>query len=967
MRILLSSYKFLVATAILLMVGYQVRATHLRAGEITVVRDNCNSLQFRITITVYTNTGSSVLFGGRVGEEDILDFGDGVTMLVPETPNTLRPDLGPNIGTASFTVVHTYPGPGEYTISYREPNRNEGVLNMDNSVNTRFYIETQIKIDPFLGCNNSPKLLIAPIDQACTGVAFFHNPGAYDPDGDRLTYELVTPYSDRGLPVVRYQDPATDSPRDFYLDYTTGNEDGDGPPSFTIDQDGTIEWNAPGKQGEYNIAFIIREWREIAGQGWVEVGFVRRDMQILVNDCNNERPDMIIPPDTCIEAGTTLSEVILGIDPENHPVKIEAFSEIFNFGAAQSPATISPAPDFRPSNPPFELNFEWNTICDHVKEQPYQVVFKITDNPGNTGPKLVTFKTWNIKVVGPKPVWQSATIIPNERSVALDWEDYSCTNAQTMQIYRRVDSFPYTPANCETGMPDFLGYELIQELPIAGVSNFVDTNGGSGLAPGASYCYRLVAVFPTPKGGESYMSEEICVGPILADAPVITNVTVDKTDQTNGEITIKWREPFDLDPAQFPPPYKYHVFRGTGFTGATTTRITGDTPIDQLTIVDNGLNTTDEVYHYSVVAYDANNGFVDSSAVASSVRLEAQSNLKSIEINWSAFVPWTNNSPSYPLHAIYRGPEGSTEDELELIDEVNVNVNGFVYVDEGQFNGEPLQDDQVYCYRVMTRGAYGNPQIDEPLINFSQIVCAQPSDTIPPCQVSIPISVEGPDCNNYSASDCSKAIFSNRIEWTRPNEGPCQNDILYYNVYSATSTDGAYILLASGIRDLFYVDENLPSYARCYRVSAIDRSGNEGEQSEPICIDNCPYYELPNVFTPNGDLDECNNVFSAYGKPQASDGETGGFKCGGIRAEDATKCARFVDRVVFIVYNRWGKEVYNYRSGSEGTIYIDWDGRDNNGRELSGGVYYYIAEVTFITVDPAKRNQTIKGWVHIFR
>jgi len=182
-------YKILLALIAFGWTGiHQAMATHLRAGEITVVRENCQSLTFTITITVYTNTGSSVLFGGRVGEDDILEFGDGEWILVEEQANTPRPDLGPNVGTASYTISHTYPGPGKYTISYREPNRNQGVLNMDNSVNTRFYIETEIFIDPFLGCNNTPVLLIPPIDQACTGVTFMHNPGAFDPDGDSLSY-----------------------------------------------------------------------------------------------------------------------------------------------------------------------------------------------------------------------------------------------------------------------------------------------------------------------------------------------------------------------------------------------------------------------------------------------------------------------------------------------------------------------------------------------------------------------------------------------------------------------------------------------------------------------------------------------------------------------------------------------------------------------------------------------------------
>lgn len=95
----------------------KAKATHLRAGEITVERVSCNSRQFKITVTVYTDTESSVLFGGS---QDILDFGDGSRTLVPETPNTNYPGGG-SIGIASRTFIHTFPGQGKYTISYIEP------------------------------------------------------------------------------------------------------------------------------------------------------------------------------------------------------------------------------------------------------------------------------------------------------------------------------------------------------------------------------------------------------------------------------------------------------------------------------------------------------------------------------------------------------------------------------------------------------------------------------------------------------------------------------------------------------------------------------------------------------------------------------------------------------------------------------------------------------------------------------
>jgi hypothetical protein len=179
---------------------------------------------------------------------------------------------------------------------------------------------------------------------------------------------------------------------------------------------------------------------------------------------------------------------------------------------------------------------------------------------------------------------------------------------------------------------------------------------------------------------------------------------------------------------------------------------------------------------------------------------------------------------------------------------------------------------------------------------------------------------------------------------------------------------GDFQLYAQNVLDTFFIDVNLPSFARCYKVSAVDRSGNESALSDSFCFDNCPYYELPNVFTPNGD--NCNEKFSAYSNRYAID-EHGNDGCGPVSAEDLAdrkrKCARFVDHVDLTVYNRWGKAVYTYSSGGERTIYIDWDGVDDSGKEVVAGVYYYIALVTFDSVDPGQQHKTIKGWVQVVR
>ncbi len=518
-------------------------------------------------------------------------------------------------------------------------------------------------------------------------------------------------------------------------------------------------------------------------------------------------------------------------------------------------------------------------------------------------------------------------------------------------------------------MPPGLGYELVTEVGIKDsnlvpITSYIDTNGGKGLAPGARYCYRLVAVFPLPKGGESYVSKDTCVGPILADVPIMTHVSVEKTDLATGQIRVSWRKPFEADPGQFPPPYRYALYRAIGCARGTDSVLVANN-LSDTTFLDKGLNTEDNVYNYSVFAFSSNNLPVGSSFPASSVRLTAQSQVGSIQLNWNACVPWSNKIQSVPnKHRIYRGPEGATESELVLIDEVDVLADGFMFVDRGQHGA--LEPDKTYCYRVMTRGGYGNPAIDEPLENFSQIICAQLGDTIPPCKPTV--LVNSLNCEEFLADqdNCGTNLFQNTIYWEHNRGDGCDTNILGYRIYRSVSADGDFVLLedAGIVTDTFYVDKSVASYAYCYKISAVDRSLNESELSDAVCNDNCPYYELPNVFTPNGD--NCNDLFSAYSDRNLSGEEGGGCKL----SEDAlTKCARFVESVVFRVYNRWGQEVYSYEGSirdEENSIYIDWDGKENTGNSLSSGVYYYVAEVTFDIVSPDK-TKIIKGWVHLIR
>lgn len=929
----------LLAVFFLLNCAYTAEATHIRAGEIIAELINCQSYTYRFRVIGYEDTGSDVEFGngeiyfGHGDPEDLSTENDFFTREEIDNEKLIR--------VSEFVITHTFPGPGEYTITFREFNRNADILNITNSVQTPFYVETKLVIDPFLACNNSPILLNPPVDGAVIGKQFVHNPGAYDPDGDSLSYKFVLPKQDVEEPVDGYLYP------DEY-DQTAGlnpnpiREDGSQPTEITLDPiTGELVWDSPANAGEYNVAFIIEEWRLIEGE-WIRLGYVTRDMQILVEDAENDPPELAIPADTCVVAGSELLAEVTGTDPDGDQVVLTAFGGVFE--QLSSPAQFLPDPP-APQASPATGTFRWQTDCSHVREKPYQINFRAADYDPATGPSLADFKIWNVTVVAPAPTGLTAEAAPG-KAVNLSWDNYSCAaQAETIQIWRKTDSTTFEPSNCQVGIPEGLGYELVAEVD-ANVVSFRD----EGLNPGANYCYRLVAVFPQPEGGTSYASEEACAQ-MLADAPVITKVSVDATDMANGAITIGWRSPFEIDEALFPPPYTYEVVR-IDLQNPDASGEVISTRISDTTFVDTGLNTQDQPYGYKIYLYDASEDLIDSSAVAFSVRLEPTPGVGSIELEWSADVPWSNNSPEYPYHYIYRNKvDANNENSFILIDSVNVTDGNFTYLDDGSFNGSELSDEEEYCYYVVTQGSYGNDQINPPpLINLSQVACAQPNDTIPPCTplaLNIPNgSLEG--CEAFlEGKSCDFQNYENILVWEDDTESSCDDDIRSYNIYySASGEEGTFNIIGSSNEPQF-VHGPLTSLAGCYRISSVDRSGNESELSEAVCVDNCPYYELPNVFTPNGDRD--NDTFRPM---SGSNPEAGG-------------CPRFVESVTLRVHNRWGKEVYFYESGNENSIYIDWDGRTENGDLLAAAVYYYVAEVRFITLDPAKRQQTIKGWVNI--
>ena len=99
---------------LLLFANLRAIATHIRAGEITAELIDCTANLYRFTITGYTDTGSTVKFGG--GE---INFGDGSPIQNFKTNKYDYQeilDAENEIAVTIFIREHTFPGQGVYTV-----------------------------------------------------------------------------------------------------------------------------------------------------------------------------------------------------------------------------------------------------------------------------------------------------------------------------------------------------------------------------------------------------------------------------------------------------------------------------------------------------------------------------------------------------------------------------------------------------------------------------------------------------------------------------------------------------------------------------------------------------------------------------------------------------------------------------------------------------------------------------------
>ncbi len=323
--------------------------------------------------------------------------------------------------------------------------------------------------------------------------------------------------------------------------------------------------------------------------------------------------------------------------------------------------------------------------------------------------------------------------------------------------------------------------------------------------------------------------------------------------------------------------------------------------------MDNGVgNTQDQGYLYKVVLYnDSPNRFpIGTPDEASSVFLKIVGGDNKMILHCQKNVPWINYQ-----YVIYRyNPLTFNFDSLDVTPDS-------VYFDLNLVNGTE------YCYKVKTIGTYNLSGVLDPLVNFSQENCGIPLDMEPP---------EPPTLNVQSNCDS----LYNELTWFYEDPAD-EEDVVSYNIYYKPILDGDLeqlpVSIPSGINS--FIHDPGFTMAGCYAITAVDSFDNESNYSQPIvCVDSCSYFEIPNVFTPNGD--DINDIL--YSKANS----------------------RTITRIDMKIYSRAGTLVFETQNPL-----IEWDGTYND-KYVSPGVYYYFCDVYEIRLT-GEEVRNVSGFIHI--
>jgi gliding motility-associated-like protein len=494
--------------------------------------------------------------------------------------------------------------------------------------------------------------------------------------------------------------------------------------------------------------------------------------------------------------------------------------------------------------------------------------------------------------------------IPEGKFIRLNWKSFGTVVISGFSIYRRDAASSFIPDSCSAGIPASAGFTKVGYASGSSTVTFVDTDNGQGLQFGKEYVYRIVAVYPN--GTESKASNEVA-STLISGLPLIRNVSVRNTDISKGSIYIAWKKPDKLDTIPANGPYEYILSRAEGISGTVYQQIASikTATLNDTTFIDTLINTQGKAFIYKIELYNdaAGNRFlIGDPSYASSLFIELLPGDNKSKFTIKRNVPWLNSR-----YDIFRYNEAtSAYDSVGTTSQLT-------------WNDTSVENNKEYHYYVRSTGGYQTPSLPQNLINYSQKASVIPVDNEPPCVPDLTVS-----------SQCDSLY--NTLRWTI-SDPLCMDDIAGYKIwYKLTTEENLGLLTTINDKNTFtYRHDPGEIIAGCYAVSTFDAVGNESAKSAMVCVDSCNFYEIPNVFTPNGD---------------------------DINDRLVAKTSGLVEKVEFKLFNRNGLLLFQTSEPR-----LDWDGT-YKGKIVSPGVYFYQCDVTERRISGTETFH-LSGFVHV--
>ena len=296
----------------------------------------------RCTIFVYFSDGDSVNLN-RV---------NGPTGSCPGTA-TMGLVIANGIKYNVYEGFKTFATQGSYKAWATDPNRNDGIINIPNSVNIPFYCETFLRVfDPALYCPvNTADFGNFPLFKAVVNNSFNSDLPLVDTQGDSITYRIDTCKTSFGSNIVGYS-----IPQGVSINSSKGK--------FTI--------AAPQVQGQFNFALRTNKWRKGVLVSYTILDFGMDISPSTINNVNlSISSNLVLNSDSIYIGNFAISDTVKINFTNSALYQINLYSEINNNLITQNITSSSGS-------------ISISNLAQLERKQPYKLTIRAINSPMTT-------------------------------------------------------------------------------------------------------------------------------------------------------------------------------------------------------------------------------------------------------------------------------------------------------------------------------------------------------------------------------------------------------------------------------------------------------------------------------------------------------------------------------------------------------------------------------------------------------